>query len=226
MENEIWKDVIGYEGKYQVSDFGNAKSLNYKRTGKERILKLAKTHGYPTICLWEKGKPKMRSIHSLVAESFIDANYRSKKLVVNHKNFKRDDNRLSNLEVVTTRENTNQKHLKSSSKYTGVCWNKKNKKWESCISIKGHSKHLGNFNSEKEASEYYEAALDCAKNGRVDEIKTKERKKTSIYRFISFDAKKNKWKVLFTINSKRVYLGGFNTEQEAYSALCTYNGFN
>ena len=36
---EIWKDISGYEGLYQVSNLGNVKSLNYRRNGKERILK-------------------------------------------------------------------------------------------------------------------------------------------------------------------------------------------
>ena len=47
MEKEIWKDIKGYEGKYQVSNLGRVKSLNYHRSGKERILKnLINTRGY------------------------------------------------------------------------------------------------------------------------------------------------------------------------------------
>ena len=39
---EVWKDIRGYEGLYQVSNLGRVKSLNYKRTGEERILKITK----------------------------------------------------------------------------------------------------------------------------------------------------------------------------------------
>lgn len=45
MQKEIWKDIEGYEGEYQISNYGNVKSLNYLRTGKERILKPGKNRG-------------------------------------------------------------------------------------------------------------------------------------------------------------------------------------
>ena len=53
---EIWKDIKGYEGKYQVSNLGRVRSLNYRRTGKERILKyLINTRGYLTTVLYKNG---------------------------------------------------------------------------------------------------------------------------------------------------------------------------
>ncbi len=80
-------------------------------------------------------------------------------LVVNHKNFIRTDNRLENLEIVTARENTNRKHLKSSSIYTGVCWDKNRKKWFSSIKFLGKDIFLGRFDCELEAKNAYDKKL-------------------------------------------------------------------
>jgi len=114
---EIWKDVISYEGLYQVSSLGNIKRLNYRGTGKEMLLSTSLRRGYPAINLCKNGKIKGKAIHIMMAEAFIDKDYKSKGLVVNHINFKRDFNVLSNLEIVTYRENTNKKHIKRSIVY-------------------------------------------------------------------------------------------------------------
>jgi hypothetical protein len=66
---------------------------------------------------------------------------------------------LDNLEIVTARENSNKKHLKSSSKYIGVCFEKESKKWVASISLKGKQKKLGRFDCEIKASEAYQNAL-------------------------------------------------------------------
>lgn len=79
--------------------------------------------------------------------------------MVNHKNFIRTDNRVDNLEIVTSRENTNQKHFKNSSQYIGVCWHKASEKWHSSIHIKGKLKYLGLFLTELEAHNAYQNKL-------------------------------------------------------------------
>jgi hypothetical protein len=71
---EIWKDIAGYEGLYQVSNFGRVKSLNYRKTGKEAILKLRvahKRHNYMDVALTKRGITKRHKVHRLVAVAFI-----------------------------------------------------------------------------------------------------------------------------------------------------------
>ena len=154
---EIYKDVIGYKGIYQVSNLGNVKSLKFN---KERVLKPSKdSKGYLSINLSLNGVFKMRNIHQLVAESFLNHKRCGHKLVVNHLDFNKTNNNLNNLELVTARENCNKKHLKSSSKYTGVYWNKNANKWNSRITLNGKLKHLGLFTNELEASKSYQKEL-------------------------------------------------------------------
>ena len=100
---EIWKDVIGYEGLYQVSNMGRVKSL---RKGKRfnKIMKQTPNYkGYLEISFCVKGKDKKFKVHRLVAMAFIP-NIDNKPLV-NHKNGNKQDNIFSNLEWVTHGEN-------------------------------------------------------------------------------------------------------------------------
>jgi hypothetical protein len=109
---EVWKDIEGYEGYYQVSNFGNVKSLNRSipnsRCGtvrvKERILKPRKNHkGYFCVLLMKNSIPSNRLIHRLVCMSFLPNE--ENKEQVNHKNGVKTDNRLENLEWSTQSEN-------------------------------------------------------------------------------------------------------------------------
>ncbi len=168
MKKEFWKDVKGYEGYYQVSNLGRVKSLKRKQTFsdgriftiKERILKpVMNNYDYYGIGLHKECETRNFQIHQLVAICFLNHKPNGNKMVVNHINFNRVDNRLSNLEIITNRENTNQKHRKSSSKYVGVHWNKARKKWRARITVNGEEKHLGTFTNELDASKAYQDEL-------------------------------------------------------------------
>ena len=110
---EIWKDISGYVGLYQVSNLGRVKSLtreierktgNYKIQGK--ILSLIKMkNGYLRVGLYKNKKYKLHAEHRLVAQNFL--NNPNNFPQVNHKNEVKTDNRVENLEWTTREENIN-----------------------------------------------------------------------------------------------------------------------
>ena len=96
-EKEIWKDIEGFEGLYQVSNIGNVKSLNYRRTGKEGILKAKKdSNGYLQVKLYKDGKAKFYLVHRLVGQEFLEnpEGYTE----INHKDEDKTNNCVQNLE--------------------------------------------------------------------------------------------------------------------------------
>lgn len=108
--NEIWKDIEGYEGLYQVSNMGNIKSLcRYDANNhllKERLLKPDKTKfGYYQITLSKNGITKRYTIHKLVCLAFLPNP--DNKPCIDHINTDRTDNRVENLRWCTYKENMN-----------------------------------------------------------------------------------------------------------------------
>ena len=165
---EEWKPVKDYEGFYEVSSLGKVKSLgryvnchsNSKRFLKGRVLKNQLSNDrYLNVRLSKNGMVTTKQIHQLVAESFLNHTPCGFKLVVNHIDFNKKNNKVSNLEIVTNRQNTNKKHIKSTSKYTGVHWCKRDSKWMSSITINGKKKALGRFTNELEASILYQKTI-------------------------------------------------------------------
>lgn len=107
---ERWKDIQGFEGRYQVSDKGRVKSLERVtqlngrvRTEPEKIMAYTLRSGYPTLILRKDGKRYSRQIHRLVAEAFLPNPYNLP--IVNHKDFTRDNNDVTNLEWCTQKHN-------------------------------------------------------------------------------------------------------------------------
>jgi len=166
-KQEVWRDIPNYKGSYQISDLGNVKSLERKSWNgkswfilKERILKKRlNVYGYYTVNLSMFCKTKTHQVHQCVAISFLNHTPCRMKLVVNHKNFIKTDNRICNIEIVTARENCNQKHIPSSSKYTGVTYIKTRRKWRASIFLNKKPRFLGEFTNEYDAHLAYEKAL-------------------------------------------------------------------
>ena len=103
--DEIYKDIEGYEGLYQVSNKGNVKSLNYSKTKKENVLKPVIVNGYLQVKLCKNKTIKSLSVHRLVAQAFIENtnNYPC----INHKDECKTNNVVENLEWCTYKYNTN-----------------------------------------------------------------------------------------------------------------------
>ena len=101
---EIWKDLVGFEGKYKISSEGRVKSLDYNRTGKERIMKPSPNGcGYLQVSLCKDNKMYTKKVHRLVAEAFIPNPLCL--ATVNHKNEIKTDNRVENLEWMSDYDN-------------------------------------------------------------------------------------------------------------------------
>ena len=111
-EQEVWKPVVGYEGIYEVSNFGRVLSLdrlvplrnNAIRPTKGRIITpCLKPNGYLYITLKRDGRQKMRFVHRLVAQHFLDNP--DNKPEVNHIDFDKTNNKADNLEWCSKSEN-------------------------------------------------------------------------------------------------------------------------
>lgn len=114
LRKEIWKQIKGYEGYYEVSNLGNVKSVKrfyrLKENGKkvevkEKYINPFISSGYSRVSLTKNGKSKKYSVHRLVAEAFIP-NPNNLPLV-NHKDETRNNNCVNNLEWCTHRYNIN-----------------------------------------------------------------------------------------------------------------------
>lgn len=165
MEQEIWLPVVGYEGYYEVSSFGRVKSLSRKsslgrdkfRITRERILRSAiGKRGYIVVTLFKNCQGATRTIHSLIAESFLNYKRCQFELVVDHVDNNRLNNFLSNLQITTNRVNTSKDR---GNKYlTGVSF--RSNSFTATININSTQIYLGRFNNELTAHKFYKKAVE------------------------------------------------------------------
>lgn len=98
--DEIWKDIVGYEGKYYISNFGRVMNSN------GLIMKpMICSNGYQSACLWKNNRQQKLLIHRLVAIAFIDNPLSLSD--VNHKDEDKSNNHADNLEWCTHLYNMN-----------------------------------------------------------------------------------------------------------------------
>ncbi len=110
---EVWKDIEGYEGLYQVSNLGKIKSIPHviktwrgEFVSKEKICVLSQEHnGYLMKYLSKNGKKKFHLVHRLVAQAFLPNPLGLP--FINHKNENKADNRAENLEWCDAKYNVN-----------------------------------------------------------------------------------------------------------------------
>lgn len=173
MDKEIWKDIVGYEGLYQVSNLGRVKSLKrkvYAGRGKmrwqyERILSNKKENGngYKIVNLFKNGKGKNKYIHRLVAESFLENQNNLPQ--INHKDENKSNNCVNNLEYCTCQYNCtyNNLHIRRGLK------SRNNKMSKKVYQLNENNKILKEYPSISEASRQvnisFQAISDCL-NGK------------------------------------------------------------
>ena len=100
---EVWKDVIGYEGLYQVSN--QARVRNSKGQILKQCVKVGKCVYYKYVQLYKDGRYKMKYVHRIMAECFLPNP--NNLPIINHKDEDGTNNRLDNLEWCTVEYNSN-----------------------------------------------------------------------------------------------------------------------
>jgi len=158
---EKWKSIDGFKGIYEVSDFGRVRSISridsLKREKEGKVLMPhVNRYGYSVITLHLHGKNHLKTIHRLVASAFLP-DY-SELLQVDHVNGDRGNNYISNLRMTNqTNNNGNARKLNpSSSKYKGVTWHKRDKRWIARIQKEGKQFQIGYYLDEIEAARAYD----------------------------------------------------------------------
>lgn len=170
---EVWKDIPNYEGYYQVSNLGRVKSLDrvvpHSKYGfmnvNGRLLKHCKDKdGYEFVSLHNKDK-KTLFVHKLVAIAFLNHKPCGMKIIVDHINNNKLDNRVENLQLTNNRHNSSKDKIGLTSKYIGVNLHKQSNRWRARIMINKKQLSLGYFDTELEASKAYQLKLKEIKYG-------------------------------------------------------------
>lgn len=118
-DHEEWKPVVGYEQKYEVSNTGKVRSLNYHRERASKELKqYIDRYGYLKVVLYDGGNPNYYTVHRLVATAFIP-NPHGKKCV-DHIDCDTTNNMVNNLRWVTNTENLQHSHNKKRQRINAV----------------------------------------------------------------------------------------------------------
>lgn len=212
---EEFRDISGYDGMYQVSNLGRVKSF---MRGKEYIFKGGiNSRGYKHVSLTKNGGTKTKKVHQLVAMAFLNHKPCGMELVVDHINDDKLDNRLDNLQIVTSRFNICKTQGRYTSKYKGVSYKKSMGKFQAYINVNNKIIHLGTFTNEKEASNYYENAVKAIENGK--EIIVKRSEHSSKYKGVHWCKRAKKWIAKRIINGNLKSLGNFKCELAAIYAL-------
>jgi len=167
MNNEIWKDIFGFEEFYQISNLGRVKSLERivpfgikgsVRNVKERILKPSTDDmGYFHVRLCMDNKYKLYKIHQLVAIHFLNHTPDGFNMVCDHINNNKKDNRVENIQLITHRENISKGKKRKSGNFIGATFDRG--KWVSRIHIDGVYKYLGRYDNPIDAVNAYNKVL-------------------------------------------------------------------
>lgn len=176
---EVWKDIAGYEGMYQVSNLGNVRSLDRVVEVKNQTSRFVKgkekrqtvgNHGYCVVYLYKDNKLQTETVHRLVAEAFL-ANPKNKE-TVNHIDGNKKNNCVENLEWSSYTENNAHARLQGLNKTEniakgmrnpifmnknntsgrkGVYFEKRTGKWMAYITVNKKMIYLGRYDNKEDA---------------------------------------------------------------------------
>jgi hypothetical protein len=167
---EIFRTIKGYEGFYQISNFGKIISLpktfyagwrnEQKFTKPSRIISSQiKKDGYIQVGLTKNKTQKIHALHLLVWDNFGDLPRNGHKLEVDHIDENKQNNRIDNLQILTTRENSTKSKDSRSNLPIGVSFRKDTGKFTARITVGNKYLSLGCYKTPGEASNAYQAKL-------------------------------------------------------------------
>lgn len=159
---EEYKDIPGYEGLYQVSNFGNVISLQSRwglRKKPRKVCDTSDSRGYRQLSLSKNNKNRLFKIHQLVAMAFLGHTPDGHNTEINHIDENKINNHVSNLQIL--KKDGNISAVRQNKIYSTECahFDKSRNKWKSVIRIKGKRVHLGRFDTKEEAIKAYQIAL-------------------------------------------------------------------
>jgi len=153
-QKERWAKVYNIDGEYMISDLGNMVNV---KTGKRvgHIGQDKYVHFFGRI----NGKVKNFKVHQLVYNAFGGDSYDGRKIVIDHINNVRSDNRINNLQLLKFRDNCNKDIVVGRSGVMGVSWNTAKQRWLAQISLGGRRYVIGFRKTITEAKNLYDEAL-------------------------------------------------------------------
>ena len=213
-KNEIWKDVIGYEGLYKISNFGKIKSIGSYGIGKRKNdimlnTSISKSHIYAKVLLSKNFKRKTLLVHRIVAQAFIK---NPENLpCVDHISGDKTNNSCLNLRWCTHRQNNSYDNRDRHKKCKLLGASVDGKSFKSTICFESRTYHIGQYKTEQEASDAYHKALLLIDNKELFLAFVKSTKKISNSgeKYIYYDKSINKFSVRITINGKTKTMGKY-----------------
>jgi hypothetical protein len=165
---EFWKDIVGYEGYYQISTFGRVRSLgrqSYNPNGSKnkyvepRVMNQplrSKDSGYPYVCLYKNSKGIKHSTHIIMKNSFPCWFSKYNGSMIDHKDRNKTNNHITNLRLSTwSQNNINMaKQKNSKNKYKGV--HKSINRYRARIEHKGVKYNIGYYLTPEDAARAYD----------------------------------------------------------------------
>jgi hypothetical protein len=225
---ETWKR-FPLNNNYIVSKSGNIVRIKVKEiniNSIERILPAKKIKGsifdtgYLNTSIKIGNIKRNLTYHQIIAITYLGHIPNKFKIVVDHIDNNKLNNKLSNLQLISNRENSSKDRINNTSNYTGVTMvcNKNIKKWTSRIK-NGTKKqiYLGTFIDEKEAGLAYKKALKYIQEGKVEDIVANPYVVSSTYKGVH-KRKNGKFQAQIVKNKKYMFLGTFENEIDAHYA--------